>query len=167
MKGFRWSPPRQGRQRIADRWLDRSYDRVHCTGRPTRHREGKERRERVRQAKKGGCVFVETERRVGAPGVSPRGAERGSHLIRHRTRTKSGGGGVACSEEQTATPRSSGLRSKEKFQPKEMCFFLTSTFIEGTDALARKIRDFINTKGLAMVQIRCLRGFETKSEAFA
>ncbi len=34
-------------------------------------------------------------------------------------------------------------------------------------ALARKIRDFINTKGLAMVQIRCLRGFETKSEAFA
>jgi hypothetical protein len=33
--------------------------------------------------------------------------------------------------------------------------------------LARQIRDFINTKGLAMVQIRCLRGFETKSEAFA
>jgi len=33
--------------------------------------------------------------------------------------------------------------------------------------LARKIRDFISTKGLAMVQIRCLRGFETKSEAFA
>ena len=79
---------------------------------------------------------METERRVGAPGVSPRGAERGSHLIRHRTRTKSGGVGVACSEEQTATPRSSGLRSKEKFQPKEMCFFLTSTFIElTTDAL--------------------------------
>ena len=36
-----------------------------------------------------------------------------------------------------------------------------------TLALARKIRDFINTKGLAMVQIRCLGGFETKSEAFA
>ena len=34
-------------------------------------------------------------------------------------------------------------------------------------ALARKIRDFINTKGLAMVQIRCLSRFETKSEAFA
>ena len=33
--------------------------------------------------------------------------------------------------------------------------------------LTRKIRDFINTKGLAMVQIRCLGGFETKSEAFA
>jgi hypothetical protein len=33
--------------------------------------------------------------------------------------------------------------------------------------LARIIRDFIGTKGLAMVQIRCLRGFETKSEAFA
>ena len=33
--------------------------------------------------------------------------------------------------------------------------------------LARKIHDFRSTKGLAMVQIRCLRGFETKSEAFA
>jgi hypothetical protein len=68
MKGLRWSPPRQGRQRIADRWLDRLLDRVHCTGRPTRCREGKERRRGVRQAKKEGCVFVETERRVGAPG---------------------------------------------------------------------------------------------------
>jgi glucose-6-phosphate-specific signal transduction histidine kinase len=36
-----------------------------------------------------------------------------------------------------------------------------------TKDLARIIRDFIGTKGLAMVQIRCLRGFETKSEAFA
>ena len=33
--------------------------------------------------------------------------------------------------------------------------------------LARKIHDFTNTKGLAMVQIRCLGGFETKNEAFA
>jgi uncharacterized BrkB/YihY/UPF0761 family membrane protein len=43
------------------------------------------------------------------------------------------------------------------------------TILQSTNrpALARKIRDFINTKGLAMVQIRCLRGFETKSEAFA
>jgi DNA-binding NarL/FixJ family response regulator len=32
--------------------------------------------------------------------------------------------------------------------------------------LTRKIHDFRSTKGLAMVQIRCLRGFETKSEAF-
>jgi hypothetical protein len=34
-------------------------------------------------------------------------------------------------------------------------------------SLARKIRDFRNTEGLAMVQIRCLGGFETKNEAFA
>jgi hypothetical protein len=33
--------------------------------------------------------------------------------------------------------------------------------------LARKIHDFRSTKGLAMVQIRCLVRFETKSEAFA
>jgi protein-L-isoaspartate(D-aspartate) O-methyltransferase len=33
--------------------------------------------------------------------------------------------------------------------------------------LARIIHDFRSTKGPAMVQIRCLRGFETKSEAFA
>ncbi len=32
--------------------------------------------------------------------------------------------------------------------------------------LARKIRDFRNTEGLAMVQIRYRGGFETKSEAF-
>ncbi len=32
--------------------------------------------------------------------------------------------------------------------------------------LARKINDFRNTEGLAMVQIRYLGGFETKSEAF-
>src|SRR5207244_4729388 len=32
--------------------------------------------------------------------------------------------------------------------------------------LARKIRDFRNTEGLAMVQIRYRRGFETKNEAF-
>ena len=32
--------------------------------------------------------------------------------------------------------------------------------------LARKIHDFRNTEGLAMVQIRYLGGFETKSEAF-
>jgi len=38
---------------------------------------------------------------------------------------------------------------------------------DGTFALARIIHDFRGTKGLAMVQIRCLRGFETKSEAFA
>ncbi len=36
-----------------------------------------------------------------------------------------------------------------------------------TAILTRKIHDFRSTKGLAMVQIRCLRGFETKSEAFA
>jgi len=35
------------------------------------------------------------------------------------------------------------------------------------DSLARIIHDFRSMKGLAMVQIRCLRGFETKSEAFA
>jgi hypothetical protein len=35
------------------------------------------------------------------------------------------------------------------------------------DTLARKIHDFRSAKGLAMVQNRCLRGFETKSEAFA
>jgi len=34
-------------------------------------------------------------------------------------------------------------------------------------SLARIIHDFRSTKGLAMVQIRCLGGFETKSEAFA
>jgi hypothetical protein len=33
--------------------------------------------------------------------------------------------------------------------------------------LAWKIHDFRNTEGLAMVQIRCLGGFETKNEAFA
>jgi hypothetical protein len=33
-------------------------------------------------------------------------------------------------------------------------------------ALARKIHDFRNKEGLAMVQIRCLSRFETKSEAF-
>ena len=33
--------------------------------------------------------------------------------------------------------------------------------------LAWKIHDFRSTKGLAMVQIRCLGRFETKSEAFA
>jgi len=33
--------------------------------------------------------------------------------------------------------------------------------------LARKIRDFRNTEGLAMVQIRYLGGLETKNEAFA
>ena len=32
--------------------------------------------------------------------------------------------------------------------------------------LTRKIHDFRNTEGLAMVQIRYLGGFETKSEAF-
>ena len=32
--------------------------------------------------------------------------------------------------------------------------------------LARKIRDCRNTEGLAMVQIRYRRGFETKNEAF-
>jgi macrolide transport system ATP-binding/permease protein len=36
-----------------------------------------------------------------------------------------------------------------------------------TLVLARKIHDFRGTKGLAMVQIRCLGRFETKSEAFA
>ncbi len=34
-------------------------------------------------------------------------------------------------------------------------------------SLARIIHDFRSAKGLAVVQIRCLRGFETKSEAFA
>jgi hypothetical protein len=34
-------------------------------------------------------------------------------------------------------------------------------------SLARKIHDFRNTEGLAMVQIRYLGGFETKNEAFA
>jgi hypothetical protein len=34
-------------------------------------------------------------------------------------------------------------------------------------SLARKIHDFRNTEGLAMVQIRCLGRFETKNEAFA
>jgi len=34
-------------------------------------------------------------------------------------------------------------------------------------SLTWKIHDFRGTKGLAMVQNRCLCGFETKSEAFA
>jgi len=50
------------------------------------------------------------------------------------------------------------LRAVEDFARRFRC---------SPDRLARKIHDFINTKGLAMVQIRCLRGFETKSEAFA
>ncbi len=33
-------------------------------------------------------------------------------------------------------------------------------------SLTLKIHDFRNTEGLAMVQIRYRRGFETKSEAF-
>jgi len=41
---------------------------------------------------------------------------------------------------------------------------ITSTAVEV--GLARKIRDFRNTEGLAMVQIRYRRGFETKNEAF-
>src|SRR6266436_407225 len=46
-------------------------------------------------------------------------------------------------------------------------FLLGHVSVQTTEKyLARKIRDFISTKGLAMVQIRCLRGFETKSEAF-
>jgi hypothetical protein len=36
-----------------------------------------------------------------------------------------------------------------------------------TGYLARKIHDFRNTEGLAMVQIRYLGRFETKNEAFA
>ena len=49
----------------------------------------------------------------------------------------------------------------------------TRTYLKGlteeqlNTTLARKIRDFRNTEGLAMVQIRCLVGFETKNEAFA
>ena len=35
-----------------------------------------------------------------------------------------------------------------------------------TNPLTRKIHDFRNTEGLAMVQIRYRGGFETKSEAF-
>jgi hypothetical protein len=35
------------------------------------------------------------------------------------------------------------------------------------ERLTRIIRDFRSTKGLAMVQIRCLGGFDTKIEAFA
>src|SRR6266446_93368 len=49
----------------------------------------------------------------------------------------------------------------------EVDAFLKIHGVELEYTLARKIRDFISTKGLAMVQIRCLRGFETKSEAFA
>jgi hypothetical protein len=37
---------------------------------------------------------------------------------------------------------------------------------ESQRSLARKIHDFRNTEGLAMVQIRYRGGFETKSEAF-
>ena len=37
----------------------------------------------------------------------------------------------------------------------------------GGGYLAWKIHDFRKTKGPAMVQIRCLGGFETKNEAFA
>ena len=40
-------------------------------------------------------------------------------------------------------------------------------FEEREDLLTRKIHDFRNTEGLAMVQIRCLGRFETKNEAFA
>ncbi|MGB9470344.1 MAG: AAA family ATPase, partial [Candidatus Acidiferrum sp.] len=39
--------------------------------------------------------------------------------------------------------------------------------IDCPPSLAWKIHDFRSTKGLAMVQIRCLVRFETKSEAFA
>ncbi|MGA7921970.1 MAG: hypothetical protein WCA38_20090, partial [Candidatus Acidiferrales bacterium] len=39
--------------------------------------------------------------------------------------------------------------------------------LERCKELARKIHDFRNTKGLAMVQIRYLGRFETKNEAFA
>jgi putative membrane protein len=39
--------------------------------------------------------------------------------------------------------------------------------VEEFCTLAWKIHDFGNTEGLAMVQIRCSHGFETKNEAFA
>jgi hypothetical protein len=44
----------------------------------------------------------------------------------------------------------------------------TTSSLEALQAysLARKIHDFRNTEGLAMVQIRYLGGFETKNEAF-
>jgi hypothetical protein len=50
------------------------------------------------------------------------------------------------------------LRSVEDFSRHFHC---------SPDRLARKIHDFRNTKGLAMVQIRYLGGFATKNEAFA
>ena len=46
-------------------------------------------------------------------------------------------------------------------------FVLTNLSNRAIVALARKIHDFRNTEGLAMVQIRYLGGFETKNEAFA
>ena len=106
MKGFQWSPPRQGRQRIADRWLDRLLDRVHCTGRPTHCREGeRKKREEVRQAKKEGCVFVETERRVGAPGFLRE--EQNVALIELDTELerKVAAGALPVRKSKLATPR--------------------------------------------------------------
>jgi hypothetical protein len=44
---------------------------------------------------------------------------------------------------------------------------LTEEDLSHAELLAWKIHDFRNTEGLAMVQIRCLGGFETKNEAFA
>lgn len=49
----------------------------------------------------------------------------------------------------------------------QLDFKMAQPFTVGNTTLAWKIHDFISTKGLAMVQIRCLGRFETKSEAFA
>lgn len=42
-------------------------------------------------------VFLSKERDVWGHRDSPQGAERDSHLIRHRTKTNGGGDGIACS----------------------------------------------------------------------
>ena len=55
-----------------------------------------------------------------------------------------------------------GIVRLPPFQPRTT---LLNVVIE--TSLARKIHDFRSTKGLAMVQIRYLGRFETKSEAFA
>jgi len=57
-------------------------------------------------------------------------------------------------------PRNRNCAHRNKPRPEKRAYSTSGV-------LARKIRDFRNTEGLAMVQIRYLGGFETKNEAFA
>ncbi len=64
-------------------------------------------------------------------------------------------------------------RARAHFHSSVCPFFKTSGFgpsevvKNALTALTRKIHEFRGTKGPAMVQNRCLCGFETKREAFA